>query len=76
MNEQLPAVEKPKRDYSLLATISYLTYFGPVMLAMPYFQWRYASEAGFFAWLFFGEVVAAFQAMLWPLWVGLWLFGY
>jgi hypothetical protein len=35
-------------------------------LAMPYFNWVYATTHGFTKWLFFGEVVATFRAVAWP----------
>ena len=31
-----------------------------------YFNWQYAQEHGFMAWLFFGEVVATLKAIVWP----------
>jgi|TARA_B100001964_G_scaffold154847_1_gene170217 hypothetical protein len=32
-----------------------------------YYNWLYANEHGFIAWLFFGEIIATFKAMVWPL---------
>lgn len=34
-----------------------------------YFNWQYAHENGFWAWLFFGEVIATFKGILWPLFI-------
>jgi hypothetical protein len=36
------------------------------MIAVPYFNWCYARDKGFVSWLFFGEIVATAQAMIWP----------
>jgi len=32
-----------------------------------YYNYLYAVENGFLAWLFFGEIVASFKALIWPL---------
>ena len=32
-----------------------------------YYNWLYANENGFLAWLFFGEIIASFKALVWPL---------
>jgi hypothetical protein len=34
-----------------------------------YFNWQYAQEHGFMAWLFFGEVIATLKGVLWPLFI-------
>lgn len=31
-----------------------------------YFNWLYANENGFLAWLFFGEIIASLKALVWP----------
>ena len=32
-----------------------------------YYNWLYANEHGFAAWLFFGEIIASLKALVWPL---------
>ena len=32
-----------------------------------YYNWLYANENGFLAWLFFGEIIASLKAVVWPL---------
>jgi len=32
-----------------------------------YYNWLYANEHGFLAWLFFGEIIASLKAVVWPL---------
>tara|TARA_Y200000002_G_scaffold374670_1_gene375766 strand:+ start:425 stop:598 length:174 start_codon:yes stop_codon:yes gene_type:complete len=34
-----------------------------------YFNWLYANENGFLAWLFFGEIIASLKALVWPLFI-------
>ena len=34
-----------------------------------YFNWLYANENGFFAWLFFGEIIASLKALVWPFFI-------
>ena len=41
-------------------------YLMTMVLAVPYFNWRYAQRHGFASWFFFGEVVATAQAFVWP----------
>ena len=38
-----------------------------VSIFMIYYNWLYANEHGFIAWLFFGEVIASLKALVWPL---------
>lgn len=44
-------------------------YIITVLLAAPYYNWRYAQERGFSSWFFFGEVVATGKALIWPYYV-------
>lgn len=32
-----------------------------------YYNYLYAVENGFLAWLFFGEIIATLKALVWPL---------
>ncbi len=34
-----------------------------------YFNWIFAVENGFWAWLFFGEIVATLQGLFWPFFI-------
>jgi len=34
-----------------------------------YFNWLYAVENGFWAWLFFGELIASAKALVWPFFI-------
>ena len=34
-----------------------------------YYNWLYANEHGFLAWLFFGEVIASLKALVWPFFI-------
>lgn len=42
-------------------------------VATFYFEWQYAHEHGFWAWLWFGEIVALFKAFVWELFFIPWL---
>ena len=42
-------------------------YFMGLLVAAIYENWVYFVEQGFLAWLFFGEIVATFRALDWPL---------
>jgi hypothetical protein len=37
-----------------------------VIATLPYFNWQYARDHGFLRWLFFGELVATAEALIWP----------
>lgn len=41
-------------------------YFVAVFIFAIYFSWLYAKEHGFIAWIFFGEIVPFFKAIVWP----------
>jgi|TARA_Y100000310_G_C20364512_1_gene660531 hypothetical protein len=32
-----------------------------------YYNYLYAQEHGFVAWIFFGEIIASLKAVVWPL---------
>jgi len=32
-----------------------------------YYNYEYAQTHGFWAWLFFGEIIATFKSFVWPL---------
>ncbi len=32
-----------------------------------YYNWLFAVQNGFWAWLFFGEIIASLKAIVWPL---------
>lgn len=49
-----------------LGTIFSLYLFAAVIIATPYFNWRYAKEHGFVSWIAFGEVIATAKAIVWP----------
>tara|TARA_B110000503_G_C6872333_1_gene299209 strand:+ start:428 stop:607 length:180 start_codon:yes stop_codon:yes gene_type:complete len=42
-------------------------YLISVGLFGAYYNYLYAVENGFWAWLFFGEIIASFKALVWPL---------
>ncbi|MFL6544502.1 MAG: hypothetical protein ACJ8LM_04870 [Candidatus Udaeobacter sp.] len=47
--------------------VSLLSVYGMTcMLAVPYFNWCYAREHGVVSWVFFGEVVATAESLVWP----------
>tara|TARA_Y100000389_G_C17352916_1_gene459459 strand:+ start:873 stop:1049 length:177 start_codon:yes stop_codon:yes gene_type:complete len=46
-----------------------ITYLITVAIATPYFNWLFAKENGFFTWMFFGQIVPTFQALVWPYFV-------
>jgi hypothetical protein len=41
-------------------------YFISVVVAIPYFNFRYANKHGFVNWLLLGEIVPTAQALVWP----------
>lgn len=44
-------------------------YFITVAIATPYFNWVFAQENGFLAWLLLGQIIPTFQAFVWPYFV-------
>jgi hypothetical protein len=41
-------------------------YFCVAMLMLPYYNWQYAREHGFAAWMFLGQFVPTVKAAVWP----------
>ena len=41
-------------------------YFLSVGIFGLYYNYLYAIENGFWAWVFFGEIVASLKALIWP----------
>ena len=48
------------------ALVIWYLYFVVAILAVPFFNWRYAREHGVVSWLCFGEVVATAKGVIWP----------
>ena len=44
-------------------------YMMSVMCMVPYFNWRFAKDNGFIAWLFLGEIVPTAKGLVWPFFV-------
>lgn len=55
-----------KKVFQKIGIMILNAYFIITMLIIPVFNWRYAQEHGFVSWLFLGEVVATFKAVIWP----------
>ena len=55
-----------KKLLQKIGLMIWYAYFVITMLTIPVFNWRYAQEHGFVSWLFLGEVVATFKAVVWP----------
>ncbi len=44
-----------------------ICYLISIAIFAAYYNYLYAIENGFLAWLFFGEIIASFKALIWPL---------
>ncbi|MBJ86497.1 MAG: hypothetical protein CMJ11_07945 [Pelagibacterales bacterium] len=42
-------------------------YGASAAIAALYFNYLFAVEKGFMAWLLFGEIIATLQGLIWPL---------
>ncbi len=58
-----------KKVISKIFIIFITIYIMCLFIAVPYFNWRYAKENGFISWLFFGEIVATFKAVIFPYYI-------
>ena len=50
-----------------LITGLFILYLASVGIFTLYYNYLYAQDHGFIAWLFFGEIVASLKALVWPL---------
>jgi hypothetical protein len=46
--------------------VLYIYFLAFLLIATPYFNWRYARQHGFGSWLAFGEIIATAKAAIWP----------
>jgi hypothetical protein len=46
-----------------------ITYVLSAIIAIPYFNWQYARDHGFFKWMFLGEIVPTAKGFVWPYFV-------
>ena len=46
--------------------VVFFIYYAGTGISALYFNWQYANEHGFLAWLFFGELIATAKAFIWP----------
>jgi len=53
---------------NILMTLVFI-YMAIAGFAALYFNYLYAVEHGFIAWIFFGEIIAAFEGLLWPFFI-------
>jgi hypothetical protein len=53
-------------DMHIIPLILFIGYGASVGFFGLYYNYLYAIENGFWAWLFFGEIIASFQALVWP----------
>jgi len=64
-------MEKVKRFAKGFLMVVGGIYLVTVMLALPYFNWNYAREHGFWNWLLLGEFMVTLKAPIWPLYVSI-----
>lgn len=57
------------RSNPILSVIGGGLYGFSAAIFSSYYNWQYAQEHGFIAWLFFGEVIATLQGILWPFFI-------
>ena len=50
-----------------LISILLIVYLISVSVFALYYNYLYAQEHGFWAWLLFGEIIATLKALVWPL---------
>lgn len=51
---------------SISFAVFYIYFLAFVLIATPYFNWRYARQHGFASWVVFGEIIATAKAAIWP----------
>jgi hypothetical protein len=60
-----PVANSRSRYATAFLAIVYL-YSASVLVAEPYYNWRFARQNGFAAWLIWGETQPTLQALIWP----------
>ena len=59
----------PKSNTSGIAAILYGIWIIGVVITVPYYNWQFAQQHGFAAWMFFGEIIPTIKAIFWPIYV-------
>ena len=59
--------EKMNKLLSQILNLLLIAYVISVSIFGLYYNYLYAQEHGFMAWLFFGEIIATLKAFIWPL---------
>tara|TARA_B100001765_G_scaffold110392_1_gene68614 strand:+ start:269 stop:478 length:210 start_codon:yes stop_codon:yes gene_type:complete len=67
--------ETTENIFSGIAGVFLIPWVGGMTVAVPWFNYQYAVNNGFISWLIFGEIVATFQAFIWPFYLLDYLFG-
>lgn len=49
--------------------LALVAYAFSVMLFAGYFNWQFANENGFIAWVFLGQIVPTLKALVWPFFI-------
>ena len=44
-----------------------IAYAISVAIFSVYYNWEFARDHGFLMWLFFGQIIPTFKALIWPI---------
>ena len=58
-----------KEKFKIIGTVILFIYGLGVIIFGSYFEWQFATENGFIAWLLLGWIVPAIKGFLWPLFI-------
>lgn len=56
-------------NWENLVKVALIAYAVPTTPALVYFNWQFANENGFVAWLFLGQIVPTLKALAWPFFI-------
>ena len=60
---------KERKNNMPIVNFVFIIYLIIAGIMGAYFNWLYAVEHGFIAWLFFGEIIASLKGLAWPLFI-------
>ena len=52
--------------FKKLGELMFSVYFLSAMMMGTYYNWQFAKEHGFVAWIFLGEVIPTLKGIAWP----------
>jgi hypothetical protein len=65
----MPDTPTPKPKIRAVGDVLQTIWVIGIALAIPYYNWQFAKQHGFAAWIFLGEIIPTLKAIFWPIYL-------